>query len=486
MSGATTTQTVALVRGERAELGDRRQPLARGPTRSTPRTTVTRTTAPQAASSCEPFSVGLTTSVPSTTVFDAGSNAAWTGTEVTGASAYDTSTVTAVNGIEPTGTVTYSFFSNGTCASSPASTSDGDAGRRVVPNSSTKGPLAAGSYSFDATYNGDSNYSPSGPSSCEPFTRGPDDLCPHRPLSSTPASNAAWTGTEVTGASAYDTSTVAGVAGSPRPGPSPTRSSPTGTCTSSPASTSDGDPVGRDRCRSPRRRRPSAPGPTRSTPRTTVTRITAHRRRARVSPSRSPRPLRRPRPPSSTRLERGLDGLRGDGGQRLRHLGREPGLSGFTPTGTVTYSFFSNATCTSSPASTSTVTLSGGSVPKSQRRRPSAPGPTRSTPRTAVTRITPASPASTCEPFTVTKATPLDLDHCLRRRLERSVDGLRGDGGQRLRHLDGDRRQRHPAHGDRHLLVLLQCVVHEHPGDDPPDGDAVVAGQCRTRRIRAR
>ena len=41
----------------------------------------------------------------------------WNGTEVTGATAYDTAAVRpAVADFAPTGTVTYNFFTNSTCA----------------------------------------------------------------------------------------------------------------------------------------------------------------------------------------------------------------------------------------------------------------------------------------------------------------------------------------------------------------------------------
>ncbi len=113
------------------------------------------------------FTVSRISSTTST-VFDAATNAAWTNTEVAPASAYDTATVTG-SGPTPTGTVTYTFFTNGACNGTGTSagtvtlTSTG-----AVPNSNTEGPLAAGSYSFRASYSGDSNYGPS-TGACEPF-----------------------------------------------------------------------------------------------------------------------------------------------------------------------------------------------------------------------------------------------------------------------------------------------------------------------------
>jgi len=106
----------------------------------------------------------------STVVLDAATNAAWSGTETTGASAYDTASVTVPGPAVATGTVTYTFYANNACSGpgSPAGdvslTSTGS-----VPNSNTQGPLAAGSYSFQDFYSGDSNYSNS-TSPCESFT----------------------------------------------------------------------------------------------------------------------------------------------------------------------------------------------------------------------------------------------------------------------------------------------------------------------------
>ena len=65
----------------------------------------------------ECFTVGKGTSETKTTVFDASTNAAWSGSESPGASAYDTSSVTPKpsGGPTPTGEVTYTFFENNEC-----------------------------------------------------------------------------------------------------------------------------------------------------------------------------------------------------------------------------------------------------------------------------------------------------------------------------------------------------------------------------------
>ena len=48
--------------------------------------------------SCEPFAVAEGSVLAATTVFDAATNTAWAGTEKTGASAFDTATVTGEAG----------------------------------------------------------------------------------------------------------------------------------------------------------------------------------------------------------------------------------------------------------------------------------------------------------------------------------------------------------------------------------------------------
>ena len=159
-------------------------------------------------SSCESFSVAATSSSTSTTVDDAATNNPWSGTEKTGASAYDTSTVTGVAGIAPTGTISYTFWANGTCANTGT---NAGAALALGSKSTTEGPLAAGSYSFAAKYSGDSNYA-SSTSSCEPFSVAATSSSTSTVVDDA-ATNNPWSGTEQTGVSAYDTSTVTGVAG---------------------------------------------------------------------------------------------------------------------------------------------------------------------------------------------------------------------------------------------------------------------------------
>jgi hypothetical protein len=147
---------------------------------------------------------GASPSTISTTVFDAASNAAWAGTEIAPASAYDTSTITA----GATGTVNYTFFSNGTCQGGGT-----DAGAVAVDaRSSTESALAASTYSFQATYNGDASHAGS-TSPCEPFsvtapTTGPTETSITTVVFNAATDAALIGGNLVAGGSVYDTSAV--------------------------------------------------------------------------------------------------------------------------------------------------------------------------------------------------------------------------------------------------------------------------------------
>jgi hypothetical protein len=87
-----------------------------------------------------------------------------------GTSAHDKTIITPVDGLAVTGTITYTFFDGTT--NEFAALCDGPRTSETVAvgtESSVKGPLAAGSYGFRATYNGNANYLPTtGP--CETFT----------------------------------------------------------------------------------------------------------------------------------------------------------------------------------------------------------------------------------------------------------------------------------------------------------------------------
>jgi hypothetical protein len=123
---------------------------------------------------CEPFKVSQGTPGASTAIHrgatDSGAPIVVTGNLPSGSIVHDSATVTGITGFAPTGTVTFTWFTNSLCT-----TGTGTAlnivtlVNGVADPSTAEGPLAAGSYAFQATYNGDVNYT-SKTSDCEPLT----------------------------------------------------------------------------------------------------------------------------------------------------------------------------------------------------------------------------------------------------------------------------------------------------------------------------
>gem|GEM_PF-3002944 len=187
-----------------------------------------------ATSACEAFTVNTAGPAVNSSVDDTASGTGWNGSEVTGASAYDTSVVSGVAGFTPTGSVTYHLYGDPSCSGNPASSDTEDLNAGAVPDSATTKALGAGTYGFEAVYSGDGNYSAAS-SACEVFTVNP--ASPQVASSVADAStNAAWSGTEVTGATAYDTATVGGAAGINPTGSVTYYLYDNGTCEGSPAS----------------------------------------------------------------------------------------------------------------------------------------------------------------------------------------------------------------------------------------------------------
>jgi uncharacterized repeat protein (TIGR01451 family) len=89
-----------------------------------------------------------------------------------GSSVYDTAQFGNTAGFPLTGTVTFRFFTNGTCSGDPKSV---QAGLAVGNNSAATGALDSGSYAFQAMYvaGDDSNHTNSDWSACEPFIIAP-------------------------------------------------------------------------------------------------------------------------------------------------------------------------------------------------------------------------------------------------------------------------------------------------------------------------
>jgi uncharacterized repeat protein (TIGR01451 family) len=122
-----------------------------------------------------------------------------------GTTVHDTATLgNLVTGEIPTGQVQYTFFATGDCSGTGTSaglvTLNADG---TVPNSDPEGPLAAGSYSFNAQYlsGNDPHYSDSNASACEPFT-----VLKKSPTISTLLSQS----TGNVGDSVHDSSTISG------------------------------------------------------------------------------------------------------------------------------------------------------------------------------------------------------------------------------------------------------------------------------------
>src|SRR5947207_776809 len=76
---------------------------------------------------------------------------------------------TQVGGFVIGGSVGFRFYANGDCTGTGTDAGSATVAAGVAHPSDPRGPLAAGAYSFKATYAGDSNYSGS-TSDCEPLT----------------------------------------------------------------------------------------------------------------------------------------------------------------------------------------------------------------------------------------------------------------------------------------------------------------------------
>jgi hypothetical protein len=89
-----------------------------------------------------------------------------------GTSVYDTAQVINNGTTTPTGSVVYTFYTNGECSGS-GTTQIVTLSSGLVPNSNTQSSLSSGDYAFQVNYLGDNNYFPS-TSPCEWFTVGSD------------------------------------------------------------------------------------------------------------------------------------------------------------------------------------------------------------------------------------------------------------------------------------------------------------------------
>ena len=347
---------------------------------------------------CEPFSVGPDII---TKVYDA-AGGTWTGDEVTGSSAYDTAVVSPrIGNINPTGSVTYTFFDNGTCASGEDSpgvvwTEKVSLSGGLVPNSKATAPLTAGSYSFSATYSGSLLYA-SSTGACEPFTLGKAATAVTTAVEDA-AGGAAWRGSEATGSSAYDTATV---------GPEQDHTVITGTVTyqlftnGSCAGSGDPAPISDTVTLNPDGSVPNSTpeGPLGAGPWSFLATYSGDSNYAAAVGGCEPLTVGTA---ATTVTSAVTDPANGGVWQDSELAGASaydtaavaPEQDDTPITGTVSYQFFGNGTCTGMSVSAGTVTMSDGTVPSPTRKVRWQRGTTPSSPPTRATPTTPARSAA--------------------------------------------------------------------------------------------
>ena len=127
---------------------------------------------------------------------------------------HDRAVVTG-SGPTPTGSVDFSFYSSNDCSGTGAAAGTGIALVAGVAHPSTsEGPLSAGSYSFQAHYSGDDNYT-SGTDKCEKVTVGKAQPTIHTTLKNAANDSTISNGSSLpTFSSVYDTSALSGQVGS--------------------------------------------------------------------------------------------------------------------------------------------------------------------------------------------------------------------------------------------------------------------------------
>ncbi|MFN8486751.1 MAG: Ig-like domain-containing protein [Caldilineaceae bacterium] len=104
-----------------------------------------------------------------TTIHDANHGNVGGSTHVALGSVVHDSAAVSGSGATPTGSVSFTFFNTIDCSGSGTLAGTVNLVNGVADPSVSEGPLAAGSYSFKATYSGDSNYNGS-TGACEPLT----------------------------------------------------------------------------------------------------------------------------------------------------------------------------------------------------------------------------------------------------------------------------------------------------------------------------
>src|SRR2546428_9350 len=180
-----------------------------------------------ATSDCEPLTVNKASTTTATEIHDA-SHTVVTSVAL-GTTVHDKATISGqVSGFTIGGTVTYTYFSTASACTGSSSTETVSVGSE----SGNHGPLAAGAYSFKATYNGDANYVGS-TAACEPLTvnKGPPPLS----TAIAPASPVAL------GTAVHDTATFSGLTSGFSPTGTVTYKFFTGSCSGSLSTLFSGD-----------------------------------------------------------------------------------------------------------------------------------------------------------------------------------------------------------------------------------------------------
>ena len=181
---------------------------------------------------CEALSVNKIDATVATVIHDAAHNVVTS--VVSGTAVHDLATVSGSVGT-PTGTVTFSWFLNGACTGTPSQTSGTFTltGGTVDATTFAQTPTSSGSFAFQASYAGDATYnSKLGP--CEPLSANKID-----PTVTTDIHNASHQviAFALSGTSVHDSATVSGTLATPT-GTVTIKWFSNGTCTGTPAATS--------------------------------------------------------------------------------------------------------------------------------------------------------------------------------------------------------------------------------------------------------
>ncbi|HVB95081.1 MAG TPA: hypothetical protein VND41_00580 [Nitrososphaerales archaeon] len=308
-------------------------------------------------------------------------------TNALGTSTYDTASIgNQVSGFTPSGTVTYDFYASASCSGTPTATAVTLNGDGSVPNSASQ-ILAAGSYSYSASYGGDSNYL-SATGACEPFTvqKGTATISTTVNPSTTPA----------LGASVSDVATASGVSAFTPTGTVTITLYESNSCTGTLISTQTN--VALDAS---------------STAKTTLA-AGSYSYQASVysgdtnylsgtSGACEPFTVSKASTTVTTTIEPGTSNALGTTTFDTATIGGT--VTGFTPTGTVTYTFYSASGSCTGASTTQTMPLNpDGTVPSSSPQTLGAGSYSYTADYSGDSNYY-ASPTGACELLTVTKAT---------------------------------------------------------------------------------